>query len=68
MARLEDLQEELEQLGREIEEGIPRARANRSRTSAPSDETAVNIQLTIPRHVRRLQISISMEQLDDHAQ
>ncbi|MCR4467889.1 hypothetical protein [Burkholderia sp. SCN-KJ] len=68
MARLEDLQEELERLGREIEEEIPRTRGNRSRTSAPSDETPVNIRLTIPRDVHRLQISISMEQSVDDVQ
>ena len=65
MARLDDLQEELERLGTEIEEEIPRMRGHRSRISAPSDESTVNIQLTIPRDVRRLQISVSMEQSDD---
>lgn len=65
MARLDDLQEELERLGREIEEEIPRMGDYRSRISASSDESTVNIQLTIPRGIRRLQISVSMEQSDD---
>ncbi|TCG07869.1 hypothetical protein BZM27_16035 [Paraburkholderia steynii] len=61
MARLQDLQEELERLGREIEEEIMHARRNPSCTPAPSDETPVDIRLTTPRDVRLLQISISIE-------
>lgn len=68
MARLEDLREELEQFGKEIEEAILRARGHRSCTSAHSGETPINIQLTIPRDVHRLQISISIERSDDDAQ
>ncbi|MGF6411547.1 hypothetical protein OKW37_003217 [Paraburkholderia sp. MM5482-R2] len=68
MARLEELQEELERLGREIEEETLRMRGNRSRTSAPCDESPVSIQLTIPRDVSRMQISISMEHSDSPVQ
>ncbi|WP_126227711.1 hypothetical protein [Burkholderia ambifaria] len=68
MARLEELQEELERLGREIEEETQRMPGNRSRTSAPRDECLVSIQLTIPRDVHRLQISILMEHSDGSVQ
>ncbi|MCA8057424.1 hypothetical protein [Burkholderia cepacia] len=68
MARLEELQEELERLGREIEAETLRMRGTRSRTSAPCGECPLSIQLTIPRDVHHLQISILMEHSDGSVQ
>ncbi|PMS32651.1 hypothetical protein B0G57_12527 [Trinickia symbiotica] len=66
MARLDDLREELEQLGREIEEEVLRERSVRDHVASPSRDTPIRIELDITPNARhRLQISITMQPPDD---
>lgn len=68
MTRVQDLQQELEELGSEIEEEVLRERGHRSCSSSPSSGTPVHIQLDITPHAqRRLSISISVDVDDDKA-
>jgi hypothetical protein len=67
MARLDDLREELEQLGSEIEEEVLRERTVRDDAAPPLYDTPVRIELGITLNARhRLQISITMHPADDN--
>jgi hypothetical protein len=66
MARLDDLREELEQLGREIEQEVRRESTVREHVASPFCEKPVRIELDIAPHARhRLQISITVQPPDD---
>ena len=66
MARLDELREELEQLGREIEDDMLRERTVRNHVSAPFRDTPTRIELRLIKNTRHgLQISITMQPLDD---
>ncbi|PTB17559.1 hypothetical protein C9I57_26795 [Trinickia symbiotica] len=66
MARLDDLREELEQLGREIEEEVLRNRGVLQYVYAPLTDRPVRLDLDIAPHTRhRLRISISMQLPND---
>ncbi|MEM5386414.1 hypothetical protein VSR68_22825 [Paraburkholderia phymatum] len=66
MGRREDIREELEELGKEIEEVTLRSRCRRS-TRVPSiPETHICIQLFIPRDATHcLEIHVSTEEIED---
>jgi hypothetical protein len=66
MARLDELREELEQLGREIEEEALRECSVRDHVASRLRDTSVRIELNItPTSRHRLQISITMQAPED---
>ncbi|PRX92087.1 hypothetical protein [Paraburkholderia sp. BL25I1N1] len=69
MARLDDLGEELERLGKEIEDEMLSDRTGRPSSTGSSCDAPVRIQLDIPRDARRRwHISVSMQLHDEGEQ